>query len=155
MKSSWTALLEISLGLGQSLDSTVVFRRVLDGLSLLISYDVGTILLKEGDWLKVAAQRGFKRSIVDLDLKFEIERHPRLKKALAARAPVRFQDPFEPDPFDDLVEGADLLTGKVHSCMAAPMLLGLEPFSIISSKSRLVADRIRTSTFLVESDPTL
>ncbi len=135
MNSSWTALLEISLGLGQSLDSKVVFRRVLDGLSLLISYDVGTIMLKDGDWLKVVAQRGFKRSIVDLELKFEIERHPRLKKAFAAKAPIRFQDPSEPDPFDDLVEGADLLTGKVHSCMAAPMLLGQEPIGLITVDS--------------------
>ncbi len=129
---SWSALLQISLSLGQNLKPEVVFRRILDGLSVLIPNDVSTILLKEGDFLKVAAQRGFKQSLRDMELNFEIERHPRLRRALESSGTLRFLNPDEPDPFDDLVEGAEVLTGKMHSCMAAPLLLNSKPIGLIT-----------------------
>lgn len=131
-RHSWSALLQISLSLGQNLKPEVVFRRILDGLSVLIPNDVSTILLKEEGFLKVAAQRGFKQSLRDMELNFEIERHPRLKRALESPRTLRFLNPDEPDPFDELVEGAEVLTGKMHSCMAAPLLLNSKPIGLIT-----------------------
>lgn len=135
MRSSWTALIEVALGIGQSLEPNIVFRRILDGLSLLIPYDVGTVLLLEGDWLKVAAHRGLRRNLSELELRFEVSANPRLRRAVQLGHPVRFLDPFEPDPFDDLVEGAEVLIGKMHSCMAAPLLIGQELIGLITIDS--------------------
>ncbi len=132
MIASFANLLEVALGIQKNLEPSVLFPGLLDGLQEIIPYDVATILLLKGDWLEVAAQRGFRPGLSDLHLRFEIERQPRLKRALQMKRPLRFEDPMEPDPFDDLVMGAEVLTGKLHSCMAAPLIVEDEPIGLIT-----------------------
>ena len=114
------AIVRAAIELTSRQDRDAVLDTILAELERLVPYDLATVLVLEGDLLRIVAARGFRR---DLDLRsrrFARGENPRLDRALVARGTVRFTDPAEADPFDDLAPSP---LEHLHSCMAAPMRL--------------------------------
>jgi anaerobic nitric oxide reductase transcription regulator len=114
------AIVRAAIELTSRQDRDSVLDAILAELERLVPYELATVLVLEGDVLRIVAARGFRR---DLDLRsrrFARGDNPRLDRALAARGTVRFTDPAEADPFDGL---ATAPLDHLHSCMAAPMRL--------------------------------
>lgn len=107
-----------------------VLDAILLELERLVPYDMASVMVLEGDALRMVAGRGFRR---ELDLgarRFRREENPRLARALKAHGTVRFTDPHEADPFDGL---SPVALEHVHSCMAAPMRLEGELVGLITA----------------------
>ena len=101
-------------------DRDAVLDAILGELERLVPFDTASVMLLDGETLRVVAGRGFRRDTDTAALRFPRGKNPRLDRALSARGTLRFLNPDEPDPFDGLTE--DRLD-HLHSCMAAPMRL--------------------------------
>ncbi|MEP7120514.1 MAG: sigma 54-interacting transcriptional regulator [Byssovorax sp.] len=78
-------------------------------------------VLRAGDdgSLFVAAQIGL--SVAASSVRFRPADHPRLARAMASAAPIRFDDPRQPDPYDGLLLGSTAAVDPIHACLAAPI----------------------------------
>ena len=78
-------------------------------------------VLRVGDdgSLVVAAQIGL--SVAASSVRFRPSEHPRLARATRSAAPIRFDDPREPDPYDGLLLGSSAAVDPIHACLAAPL----------------------------------
>ncbi|MDH4100046.1 MAG: diguanylate cyclase [Nitrospirota bacterium] len=100
---------------------------ILTGLRELVDYDVSTIMLLEGSTLYVVAERGFPDSQTALELQFDTDSNPRIKRVVEEKKAFIFRDPNEVDPFDGILQ-----VKKVHSCLIAPMYLGDRMLGILT-----------------------
>ena len=107
-----------------------VLDTILAELERLLPYDMASVLVLDGDELRVVAGRGFRRDVDLGALRFRVGENPRIDRALAARGTVRFMDPKEPDPFDDV---SPQPLEHLHSCMAAPMRKDGELIGLITA----------------------
>ncbi len=119
-------------------DRDAVLDAILGELERLVPFDAASVMIVDGDRLRVVAARGFRRDVDLARLRFDRGENPRLDRALDARGTVLFTDPHAPDPFDGLTVGA---LDHLHSCMAAPMRLDGTLVGVIS------ADAYRANTF--------
>ncbi len=131
--SDWTSLRAIAraaVELTSRHERDAVLDTILAELERLLPYDMASVLVLEGDELRVVAGRGFRRDVNLSALRFARGSNPRLDRALAARGTVRFTEPTEPDPFDAV---APQPLEHLHSCMAAPMRMDGELLGLITA----------------------
>ncbi|MCC6336744.1 MAG: nitric oxide reductase transcriptional regulator NorR [Myxococcales bacterium] len=107
-----------------------VLDAILLELERLVPFDMASVLVLEGDVLRMVAGRGFRRDLDVLAQRFRRDENPRLARALKAHGTVRFLDPTEEDPFDGL---SPMALEQVHSCMAAPMRVQGELLGVITA----------------------
>ncbi len=111
-------------------DRDAVLAKILGELERLVPYEMATVMVLDGESLRVVAERGFRR---DLDLRahrFRRGENRRLDRALEAHGTVRYTDPDEPDPFDGFTHEP---LAHVHSCMAAAMRVDGELLGLITA----------------------
>jgi anaerobic nitric oxide reductase transcription regulator len=95
---------------------------ILRALSLTTPADALAVLRAGEDGaLTVVAQMGL--SPATLDVTFRPADHPRLARAARSRAPLRFDDPREEDPYDGLLLGSTAAVDPIHACLAAPLFV--------------------------------
>jgi anaerobic nitric oxide reductase transcription regulator len=107
-----------------------VLDAILLELERLVPFDMASVMVLEGDALRVVAGRGFRRELDLATRRFRRDGNPRLSRALKAHGTVRFTDPSEADPFDGL---SPMDLASVHSCMAAPMRVEGELLGLITA----------------------
>lgn len=100
---------------------------ILTGLRELVDYDVSTIMLLEGSTLYVVAERGFPDEAKALELQFDTDSNPRIRRVMEEKKAFIFRDPNEVDPFDGILQ-----VKKIHSCLIAPMCLGERMLGILT-----------------------
>ena len=145
-ESKFDPVIQAALNLTSSLDLEQVLASILDELNRLIPYDVATVLLKEGDKLRVLGSRGF---LAPCELVFSISKNPRLGRAICSNKAIRFSDPAEKDPFDGLIEDPDNALKKVHSCMASPLIFMGDIMGV------LTVDSLKSDLFTRADEDTL
>jgi anaerobic nitric oxide reductase transcription regulator len=128
--ASLRALVRSAVELTSRHDRDAVLDTILGELERLVPFDAASVLLRQGEALRVVAGRGFKRDLDPATLSFAGGQNARLDRALSARGAVRFTDPDEPDPFDGLTHAR---LGHLHSCMAAPMRLAGQVIGLITA----------------------
>ncbi|MBI5494503.1 MAG: nitric oxide reductase transcriptional regulator NorR [Deltaproteobacteria bacterium] len=111
-------------------DRDAVLDAILGELERLVPYDAASVLLLEGDTLRMVCGRGFRRDADLAALRFPRGRNPRLDRALRSRGTSRFTDPHEADPFDGVVSQP---LDHLHSCMAAPMRVDARLIGLITA----------------------
>jgi anaerobic nitric oxide reductase transcription regulator len=124
------ALVRSAVELTSRHDRDAVLDTILGELERLVPFDAASVMLLDGDALRVVAGHGFRRDVDVQRLRFAHDENPRLARALAARGTLRFTDPDEPDPFDRLTHGR---LDHLHSCMAAPMRLDGAAIGLITA----------------------
>src|SRR6185312_9291969 len=124
------ALVRSAVELTSRHDRDAVLDTILGELERLVPFDAASVMLLDGDALRVVAGHGFRRDVDVPRLRFAHDENPRLARALAARGTLRFTDPDEPDPFDRLTHGR---LDHLHSCMAAPMRLDGAAIGLITA----------------------
>jgi anaerobic nitric oxide reductase transcription regulator len=143
MEPDLRAIVRTAVELTSRHDQEAVLDAILAELERLVPYDMASVLVLEGEWLRPLAARGFRRDVVMTAQKYGVGTNVRLDRALAARGTVRFTNPDEPDPFDGL---GHTQLGHLHSCMAAPMRLEGRLLGLIT------ADAHRPDAFGVEHE---
>jgi anaerobic nitric oxide reductase transcription regulator len=131
--SEWTSLRAIAraaVELTSRHERDAVLDTILAELERLLPYDMASVLVLDGDELRVVAGRGFRRDVNLSALRFARGENPRIDRALSARGTVRFTEPAEPDPFDAV---APRPLEHLHSCMAAPMRMDGELLGLITA----------------------
>lgn len=122
-----TLLQKITAELSHKDDPGELSDIILDGLRGLVDYDVSTIMLLEGASLRVVAERGFPDEAQALQLQFDVDENPRIRRVMAEEKAFIFRDPDEVDPFDGILQ-----VKKVHSCLIAPMCIGKRILGILT-----------------------
>ncbi len=128
--ASLRALVRSAVELTSRHDRDAVLDTILGELERLVPFDAASVMLRQGEALRVVAGRGFRRDLDPATLTFARGENPRLDRALSARGAVRFTDPDQPDPFDGFTRAR---LGHLHSCLAAPMRLGGEVVGLITA----------------------
>lgn len=139
-------VVQAAIQLNSSLDLQEVLNRILDELQKLISYDVASILIKEGNSLISLKTRGF---LSPSEIHFHIDQNPRLQMAVKSNYTIRFDDINAPDPFDGLIDDPNQALKKVHSCMASPLLFDNKSIGIIT------VDSLKKNMFTSQDEDTL
>ena len=128
--ASLRALVRSAVELTSRHDRDAVLDTILGELERLVPFDAASVMLQQGETLRVVAGRGFRRDLDPATLTFAGGENPRLDRALSARGAVRFTDPDDPDPFDGFTHAR---LGHLHSCMAAPMRLAGQVIGLITA----------------------
>ncbi len=134
------ALLEIALDLTASLSTETRYQRLIAAVRRVLPCDAAVLLrLEEGRLVPVVAEGLVPEA---LGRRFDPDEHPRLRAILSSAVPVRFpaEDP-RPDPYDDLIAGADAEGLSVHACMGCSLAVGDELMGV------LTVDALRAGAF--------
>ncbi|QDF98508.1 nitric oxide reductase transcription regulator [Azoarcus sp. DD4] len=104
------------------------YRRLLEALRTLLPCDATALLRLEGDTLLPLAINGLSPDT--LGRRFRVADHPRFAALLGGDGPTRFAaDSPLPDPYDGLVQGAQL---EVHDCLGCPLFLDGRPWGLLT-----------------------
>jgi len=113
-------LIHIAMDLSASLSAQDRHQRLVDSVSHALPVNAVALLRNEGGTLHPLAQRGLSRDA--LGRHFPMDQHPRLQHIANAEKPTVFEhDSKLPDPFDGLVLGVPILTGRIHACVGCPL----------------------------------
>jgi len=112
-----------------------IFALILDQLARIVPYDTASLMLREGDMLRIVAARGFDESIRDRveHLQLAVDDDPSLAQVLYARRPLVLVDAREAPP-SNVDEGTEHIRGWI----GAPLLLGDEVIGILNVDSATV-----------------
>ncbi|RMF03295.1 MAG: HAMP domain-containing protein [Chloroflexi bacterium] len=113
-------LRRVSRSLVDNLELNSVLSKILETIGNVLIVDAGTILLREGDFFRVAAVRGRAKLDMDrwLDYTFPVEANPDLQQAVSTRQPLSFCPPNRVNLFET---GIDRLEA-VQWCLVVPLL---------------------------------
>lgn len=124
------ALLPLITDLTQELDDETRYRRLLEGLRVLLPCDATALLRLDGTDLVPVAASGLSPDT--LGRRFPVHAHPRLAQLLAAPGPVRFPaDSPLPDPYDGLVDGVHGHL-PVHDCIGCVLRVESRPWGLLT-----------------------
>ena len=122
------ALAPLISDLAHDLPAELRYQRLLDTLRRLLPCDAVALLRLEHDVLTPLAVHGL--STDTLGRHFAAHAHPRLQAILDAPRAIRFAaDCGLPDPYDGLVDGADL---AVHDCMGCRLTVNDKVWGVLT-----------------------
>ncbi|PMP76285.1 MAG: histidine kinase, partial [Roseiflexus castenholzii] len=112
-----------------------IFAMILDQLARIVPYDTASLMLREGDMLRIVAARGFDESIRERveHLELHVDDDPSLAQVLYTRRPLVLIDAREAPP-SNVDDGTEHIRGWV----GAPLLLGDEVIGILNVDSATV-----------------
>lgn len=109
-------LLKIALDLSLSLPKKAHYKRLMQAVNEVMPCDAVALLELEGNELVPVAIDGLSPEV--LDMRFDPNKHPRLKAILSSQKPIRFDaDSSYPDPYDGLLAMDPKRTLDIHDCM--------------------------------------
>ncbi|WCE32379.1 nitric oxide reductase transcriptional regulator NorR [Vibrio sp. SCSIO 43137] len=153
-------LLQIALDLTSELPKGQHYQKLIDAVNKVLPCDASALfVLDKNNFLVPVAVSGLSTSV--LGRKFDPKEHPRLKKILSSRKPVRFSaDSKLPDPFDGLLSGAPQETIDVHDCMGCSLYVeekqvGLLTLDALNTGAFDKTDAIVIETFAAMTAATL
>ncbi|MEN9935446.1 MAG: hypothetical protein RLZZ387_2025 [Chloroflexota bacterium] len=128
-------LREVALTLTGVLQLDEIMTLILDQLARVIPYDTASLMLREGEMLRVAAARGWDepvRGAVE-QLRFGVDDEPYLQRVVRERRPVAVADiRAEKLPSNAPEDG----TEHIRSWIGAPLLLNDEVIGVLNVDSR-------------------
>lgn len=112
-----------------------IFGMILDQLARIVPYDTASLMLREGDMLRIVAARGFDESIRDRveHLQMHVDDDPSLARVVYTRRPHVLVDAREAPP-STVDEGTEHIRGWI----GAPLMLGDEVIGILNVDSATV-----------------
>jgi GAF domain-containing protein/signal transduction histidine kinase len=112
-----------------------IFALILDQLARIVPYDTASLMLREGDMLRIVAARGFDESIRERveHLQLPVDDDPSLAYVVYNRRPLVLVDAREAPP-SSVDEGTEHIRGWV----GAPLMLGDEVIGILNVDSATV-----------------
>lgn len=112
-----------------------IFGLILDQLARIVPYDTASLMLREGDMLRIVAARGFDEAIRDRveHLQLHVDDDPSLAQVVYTRRPHILIDAREA-PESSVDDGTEHIRGWV----GAPLLLGDEVIGILNVDSATV-----------------
>lgn len=112
-----------------------IFGMILDQLARIVPYDTASLMLREGDMLRIVAARGFDESIRERveHLQLRVDDDPSLARVLHTRRPYVLIDAREAPP-----SSVDDGTEHIRGWIGAPLLLGDDVIGILNVDSTTV-----------------
>ncbi|MDW8146093.1 MAG: GAF domain-containing protein [Roseiflexaceae bacterium] len=112
-----------------------IFAMILEQLARIVPYDTASLMLREGDMLRIVAARGFDESIRERveRLQLPVDDDPSLARVVYSRRPLVLVDAREAPP-----SSADDGTEHIRGWIGAPLLLGDEVIGILNVDSTTV-----------------
>ncbi len=112
-----------------------IFALILDQLARIVPYDTASLMLREGDMLRIVAARGFDESIRERveHLELHIDDDPSLSQVIHSGRPLVLIDAREAPP-----SSVDDGTEHIRGWIGAPLMLGDEVIGILNVDSATV-----------------
>lgn len=112
-----------------------IFSLILDQLARVVPYDTASLMLREGDILRVAAARGFEETLQSRveQLALPIDADASLARVVHSRRPLVLADAREA-PASSVDEGTEHIRGWI----GAPLLLGDDVIGVLNVDSATV-----------------
>ncbi|MGQ9549555.1 MAG: GAF domain-containing protein [Roseiflexus sp.] len=112
-----------------------IFALILDQLALVVPYDTASLMLREGDMLRIVAARGFDAPVRDRveKLQLPVDADPSLAQVMHTRRPLVLIDAREAPP-SSVDEGTEHIRGWI----GAPLIVGDEVIGILNVDSMTV-----------------
>jgi PAS domain S-box-containing protein len=129
-----STLQEVARTINASLEAEKVFALILDQLSRLVQFDSASLLLIDGEVLRIAASRGFAEPAQLHELAIGYQPDVPSWRALRERQPIVLEDVTRTSgwvKFDRIPE-----TGQVRGWLGAPLLVHDQPVGILAIDSR-------------------
>jgi PAS domain S-box-containing protein len=131
-----STLQEIARVISSTLDPALVFPQVLEQLERLVRYDSASILLRDGDVMRLVAARGFRdnRSIIGMTLPVKAETFS--GRVLADRRPLVIDDVQKEQGWvrsDKVPE-----TGRIRGWIGAPLIVRDRAVGVLNVDSQQV-----------------
>ncbi|HSI56946.1 MAG TPA: nitric oxide reductase transcriptional regulator NorR [Ideonella sp.] len=124
------AMAPLVADLARELPEAERYRRLLEGMRVLLPCDAAALLRLDGDSLVPEAIDGLASDT--LGRRFRVDEHPRLQALLRASGPLRFPaDCGLPDPYDGLVEGVQGHL-PVHDCVGCVLKVDDQPWGVLT-----------------------
>jgi len=131
-----STLQEIARSISATLDPALVFPQVLEQLERLIHFDSASILLRDGDVLRLVAARGFRdnRSIIGLTLPVKAEMLT--GRVLTSRQPLVIDDVQKEHGWVSSEEVPE--SGLIHGWIGAPLIVRDHAVGVLNVDSHKV-----------------
>jgi PAS domain S-box-containing protein len=129
-------LQEIARAITATLDPALVFPAVLEQLERVVAFDSASILLVEGDELRLVAARGFADNVGVLGMRLPMDEKLLVGQVLTTRQPVVMRD-VQAEPGwilpDTLPEA-----GRIHGWIGAPLIVRDRAVGLLNVDSRAI-----------------
>ena len=128
-------LREVAQTLTSVLALDEIMALILDQLARVVRYDSASLMMREGDVMRIATTRGFDEKLRPRieQLSFSLADDPNLERIVRTRRPLVLND-AQAEPNFITVEG----TGHIHGWIGAPLLLDDEVIGLLSVDSSTV-----------------
>ncbi len=112
-----------------------IFALILDQLARVVPYDTASLMLREGDMLRIVAARGFDESIRERveHLQLPVDDDPSLAQVVYTRRPLVLVDARQA-PSSSVDEGTEHIRGWI----GAPLIVGDEVIGVLNVDSATI-----------------